>query len=141
MIECGMCCIDCICLSQCTLSLSVCVPVIVECVLIMDGVLNGHRLIAFVVVFRKRSCGGKVRAVPVVYGEDAGLRGAGAEMKRESGGEKGAHRGAAGCCLGTQFVLHLFMRLTAWCSKKAPGQHRAKGMGKMTFPLSLLCLV
>ena len=43
----------------------------------------------------------------VVMEKRPGLE-AGTEMERESGGEKGAHRGAAGCCLGTQFALHLF---------------------------------
>ena len=68
----------------------------------------------------------KVRAVPVVYGEDAGLRGAGAEMKRERR-RKRMHRGAAEKVL----LHHSPRRAFSWSGQRgAASVLQIKGMRK-----------
>ena len=93
-------------------------------------------------VYGEGAAAGKVRAFYGGYGGHAGLRGAGARIKREK--EKGrarVHRGAAGKVLFQhclQFAQHLFMRRPAWCSEGA----RTKRYGETTFYLplsSILC--
>ena len=74
-------------------------------------------------VYGEGAAAGKVRAFYGGYGGHAGLRGAGARIKREK--EKGrarVHRGAAGKVLFQhclQFAQYLFMRRPAWCSEGA----------------------